>query len=478
MRLRGLATSLSRSRMSPSFSTSCVEHMSSSHHFLPGRLTILIVAALALCPMLVSCGHPAPASEGSNPGVDHVIPAVEVVQARHGALPLSERLTGTVRASGEVAIYPQTSGSVVEVLAENGSAVGKHDPLVRIRTPGSEPQLAQARSNLELARAQVKQAGATVKDVEAKYERAIVLGERGIVSVEAVQTLRAQRDTARAAFEAAQAQVGAAQAAVAERSEVQGQLIVRAPISGRVGQRNVEVGMQVDPQTALFVIGRLDSVRVEVPVTQEILTLVRKGHRVEVRAGDSRDSITARVTRISPFLAAGSYSAEVEIDMPNESGTLVPGMFVTADIFYGESEQATLVPTSAIYEHPATGQQGVFVMREPPLSAPAAGADGNANASPKAIPFRTVNIIAEGPQTIGVSGVQPGEWVVVVGQHLLSAQGGTEAPVARVRVIAWERILELQGLQRHDLLRGFMEKQQRLAAEGEAASAPAGAGSA
>jgi RND family efflux transporter MFP subunit len=445
----------------------------------PRRPTTLVIAALALCPVLLSCGRAAPAGDRSTLGAEQVIPAVEVVQARHGALPLSERLTGTVRASGEVAIFPQTSGSVVEVFAQNGSAVAKNDPLIRIQTPGSEPQLAQARSNLALARAQVKEAAATLNELEAKFERASVLGERGIVSVEAVHTLRAQRDTAQAAFEAAQARAGAARAAVAERSEVQGQLIVRAPISGRVGQRNVEVGMQVDPQTALFVIGRLDSVRVEVPVTQEILARVRKGQRVEVRPGDGRDSITARVTRISPFLAAGSYSAEVEIDLPNESGMLVPGMFVTVDIFYGESSQTTLVPTSALYEDPATGREGVFVMTEQPALASdgqTAGTNSDGNAGPQPIPFRPVNIIAEGPQTIGLSGVQPGEWVVVVGQHLLSAQGGPEPPIARVRVIAWERILELQGLQRQDLLRRFMEKQQRLASDA-AESPPARAGS-
>jgi len=60
--------------------------------------------------------------------------------------------------------------------------------------------------------------------------------------------------------------------------------------------------------------------------------------------------------------------------------------------------------------------------------------------------------------------VRPGEWVVVVGQHLLSEQGGDGIPQARIRVVDWDRIMTLQGLQREDLLRQFMEKQQRLAA--------------
>jgi RND family efflux transporter MFP subunit len=427
----------------------------------------------------MSCGGAGGQSWSDDPGEQRAVPAVEVVQARRGVLPLRERLTGTVRASGEVGIYPQASGAVVEVFAQNGSAVEEGAPLVRIRTPGLRPQLQQARSNLELARAEVKQAEATLRDAEAKYERAAALGERGIVSVETVQTLRTGVDTARAALAVAKAQVGAAQAGVAERSEVRGQLIVRAPISGRVGQRNVEVGMRVDPQTALFVIGRLDTVRVEVPVTQNILARVRTGQRVELHPGGSRDRITAHVSRISPFLAAGSYSAEVEIDVPNESGALVPGMFVTVDIFYGESEQATLVPTSALYEHPATGEQGVFVMTGPPpplpASLPAAGGGADARGEPIPIPFRPVSVIAEGSQTAGISGVHEGEWVVVVGQHLLSEQSAVEAPVAHARVVAWDRILELQGLQREDLLRRVMEEQQRIAAE-RAATPPAPSG--
>jgi hypothetical protein len=58
--------------------------------------------------------------------------------------------------------------------------------------------------------------------------------------------------------------------------------------------------------------------------------------------------------------------------------------------------------------------------------------------------------------------VQPNDWVVVVGQHLLSPQGGEEDPRARVRTVEWNGILELQNLQREDLLRQFMQRQQEL----------------
>jgi RND family efflux transporter MFP subunit len=252
---------------------------------------------------------------------------------------------------------------------------------------------------------------------------------------------------------------------VNQRTDIQRQSTVRSPISGRVGQRNVEVGMRVDPSTPLFVLGRLDEMRVEVPVAQEILTRLRVGQRVEIRAGDGAEPVTAEVSRISPFLEPGSFSAEVEIDVPND-GALVPGMFVPVDFFYGETAQATLVPASAIYEDPRSGQRGVYVVED------AARVDddgGRLSATPANTTFREVRVMADGQQLVSVEGVQPGQWVVVIGQHLLAEQGQDGRAQARVRAVPWDEILSLQQLQREDMLLEFMERQRRLSQDADAA---------
>jgi RND family efflux transporter MFP subunit len=415
-----------------------------------------------------ACGGANAADSPRDAGGGAAPVSVEVVQAREGAVPLSERLTGTVRASGEVAIYPETSGPVVEVLAQNGDAVRRGQPLVRIRASGSRAQLDQAQSSLAAARADVRRAESRLQELERQLDRFHLLIERGILSRSELDAQQGLVDTARAEVTRARAQAGAAQAGVAERQESQDQTLVRAPISGRIGQRNVEVGMLVNPQMPLFVIGRLENMRVEVPVSQEILTRVREGQPVEIRVGgDDAEAIEARVSRISPFLQQGSFSAEVEIDVPNHAGSLIPGMFATVDVFYGRSEEATLVPTSALHDHPTTGEQGVFVTAVDPEAVHAGELDqarGGVSEQTVEIRFRPVEIVAQGAQTVGVEGVQPREWVVVVGQHLLSGQGGGRVPQAHIRVVEWDRILSLQGLQRDDLLRQFMEKQQRLAA--------------
>lgn len=226
--------------------------------------------------------------------------------------------------------------------------------------------------------------------------------------------------------------------------------------------------MYVSGSTALFTIGRVEQVQVEVSITQEMLSRIEVGQTAEIRSESLADTVlTAEVSRVSPFIEPGSFSAEAEIDVDNPDGLLLPGMFVTVDILYGESDEATLVPKSAIYEDPGTGALGVYVApslgleTEPILPEEGERAPFTA---PTPSEFQRVEVLAEGRHVAGVSGIDPDTWVIVVGQHLLSSQDPEAGdPQARVRPITWERLIELQGLQREDLLRQFMEKQRRVA---------------
>ncbi len=88
---------------------------------------------------------------------------------------------------------------------------------------------------------------------------------------------------------------------------------------------------------------------------------------------------------------------------------------------------------------------------------------------------RPVELLAEGRGRVAVAGVEDGEWVVTLGQHLLQQsldEGGGDTAPARVRPVPWVYILELEGLQREDLLEGFLAK-QRLVARAFGAGLPA-----
>lgn len=426
---------------------------------LLSRRVLATLATAALSAVTLACGGtegPTDTAESSAA----VVPAVEVLRAQRGQLPLTERLTGTVRATGEVAIYPQMEGAITEVLVQNGSRVERGQVLVRLRSVGTRAQVSQARSGLTGAQAAAREAEAIVDQLQAQYDRYASAGEDGLVPADTVATLRGQLEAARAAAARARADVDVARAALRERDDQQAQTVVRAPISGRVGQRNAEVGMRVDPQTPLFLVGRLDTVRVEVPVTQDLFTRLKRGQSVEITVPGREAPIESRISRLSPFLDSASYTAEVEIDLPNPDGVLLAGMFVTVDVHHGETAPTTLVPSSALFTHPTSGDRGVYVV--PSDAIPPGAADGAAWPDTVPVAFRRVEVAGEGRGRAGVDGVAEGEWVVVVGQHLLAEQGGAGPPRARPRAMTWARILELQQLQRDDLLRSFMDRQQRL----------------
>ena len=132
-------------------------------------------------------------------------------------------------------------------------------------------------------------------------------------------------------------------------------------------------------------------------------------------------------------------------------------MFVTVDIFYGESEQATLIPLSALYENPQTGNRGVYVSSEKiNMELKKGGSADNpiSLTDPVQFEFRRVDIIARGRMEVAVKGIEKDEWVITLGQNLL----GGETGMARVNPLNWERVEELQNLQSQDILKDIMKK--------------------
>lgn len=399
-------------------------------------------------------------SDGSESSRDRLIPAVEAVQARQGTLPLTERLSGVVKAKNQVEIYPEINAAVVEVYVKNGDYVEQGQPLVRLRDKEFQERFKQAKAGYQIAVAQLRQAEAQLQEIQAELKRTSTLAERGLASDTELEAIQTRAISADADVELAKARVEQARATMQEREETLSQTIIRAPVEGYVGNRDAEVGMLVNSGRRLFTLGQLDSVRVEVVLTDIMLNYIETGQRAEIRTdGLPAGVASASVSRISPFLHPVTHSTDAEIDLANPDGRLKSGMFVTVDIYYGESEQATLVPLSALYENPSTGGTGVYISQTP-LDREPVGTMGDGHAEPLTEPvpleFVPINVVAKGRMHAGVRGVSPGDWVVTIGQNLL----GGEAGKARIRPVRWEWVEGLQHLQREDLLREVMQRQQ------------------
>lgn len=418
---------------------------------LKSTLTLLAIFGS----FLVSCNN----NSGEGGMRNMVTPAVEAVQARVGSLPLEERLSGTVVADNQVEVYPEISGIVEQVMVRNGDTVQRGQALLRIRDTELRERLKQAEAGLQIANARAEQAEASLTQLQAQFDRAKTLAERNLTSQAELDNITAEYTSAQANLSLAKAQVAQAQSSVDEANMNLSRTVVRSPVSGLVGQRGIEPGQLISNNTRLFIVGNPDNLRITTVLTERMMTYVREGMKVEISSPSIPDSmLIANISRISPFLDPVSHTTTAEIDIKNPGGFLMPGMFVTVDVFYGQSQNATLVPNSAIYRHPLTGIEGVYIARsigseiQPVNEVDADSPPPLTDATP--VDFVEISVLAKGREVSGISGIQGGAWIVTVGQNLLA--GG--AKEARVRTVAWDRILELQLLTEEDLLRSVINE--------------------
>ena len=424
-------------------------------------LSRALIAAAAVIG-IAACG-----GSGDGTGTPIQAPPVEAAPARHGTLPLAEELSGVVRALNQVAIRPEISGTVIEVLARDGDAVTAGQPLVRLEAESLTEQLRRAEAELRVAEASAIEARARVEEIRARVVRTRALAAEGLSSALELETMEAQLAAISAGAGQAEAMVEQARAVIQERRSALAKATVRAPVGGVVGQREVEIGMVAGPSSVLFLVGDLEELVVEVPLTQEMLDRVAEGTPVVIEPGNAGDTaIEASISRISPFLEPSSFSTSAEIDIPGGSHFLRPGMFVAVEVLVGTSAVSTLLPASALWEDPFTGDWVVFVVTEDAgLAEPEAPSD-EIPEQPRAVEMRQVTVVADGGNRVAVEGIDADEWVVTLGQQLLresleSTGGG--ALTARVRPTSWDRILDLAALQREDLLEQFLAKQRVVA---------------
>jgi len=371
-----------------------------------------------------------------------------------------------VQARNQVSIYPEITARVEDVLAQSGDFVERGQPLVRLRDRTYREQVRQAEANVSIQRAQVRQAQAQLSELQSELRRIEQLADREFSSRQQLEALQAQVEGAEADVAAAEAQVEQAESTLSERQADLAQTVVRSPVTGRIGRRDVEIGQRVDGSSRLFDVGDLSFVRVRVSLTDEMLSRIQEGQTAQITSEMLPDTtITAQVSRISPFLDENSFSTDAEIDIPNEGNLLRPGMFVNVAVLYGESQQATLIPNSALYEDPGTGAVGVFLASSLGTEIePDEPRDGFPTelTEPTPVSFQEVDVIAEGRAATGIRGVGQNAWVVALGHDLLN-MNLDEAVDARTRALSWERVLGLQELEERDMLIEFMERQQRMA---------------
>ena len=267
------------------------------------------------------------------------IPTVLTTKPRSGPAADTLMLPGSVQAYYEAPIYARTSGYLKVWHTDIGTTVKKGELLAEIETPEVDQQLRQAEADLGTARA--------------NYELARSTNERwqGLLATESVSQQDADQRAGDAAAKAA-AQLSAS-ANLARLRELEGFKRVVAPFDGIVTQRNTDVGALINagetPGSALFRVADTHRLRIYVQVPQVYAAQVRTGMSTSLEFTDHPGQhFEATVASTAHALDAVSRTLQVELQIDNSSGELLPGSYVQVTFSLAPSGGTLRVPVNTV----------------------------------------------------------------------------------------------------------------------------------
>jgi membrane fusion protein, multidrug efflux system len=258
------------------------------------------------------------------------------------------RLAGSLRGDREADLAANASGRVLSVSFERGDEVKQGQLLATLDVRAATLSAAEARAQSESVRAQEEQAKAEC----ARYEQ---LKEKGAISDLEYQQRVTQCRTLPLSAEAA-----SARAALAAQNVGDGK--IRAPFSGIVAERFVEVGQHLRQDSKVASIVSVDPVRLELAVPEAEVSKVSEGAEVSFIVAAYPDQIfTGKVRFVSGVVRRSTRDLVVEALVDNPERRLLPGMFADAELRVG-SQQLPSVPRAALV--PRGGQAHVFVVSD------------------------------------------------------------------------------------------------------------------
>lgn len=304
--------------------------------------------------------------------------AVTTIVAQREEWPSSLGAIGTVAAVQGVTVSADLAGIVDKIAFESGTSVKQGDVLVQLDTRQEQAQLAAAQAEFELS-------GLT-------YDRMKRLVEHDAVS-------RSEFDTAAATHKQTEARIREIRATIERKT-------IRAPFSGVLGIRAVNLGQYLTGGDPVVPLQSLNPIYVNFGIPQQEAQQMRLGRMVRIKAGDLGDvEFNGRISAIDSVVDEGTRNVKVQATLANPGGKLRPGMFVQTQILLGSSQSVIALPGSAINYAPYG--DSVFVVAD------LKGPDGRTY---RGVRQQVVKLgHSRGDQIAVLSGVTPGEEVVTSG---------------------------------------------------------------
>ena len=328
---------------------------------------------------LASCNNKN--EEEKTDGAEETLPIVKVERVENQDVVQEGLYTATVDPELINNISSSTPNRIKEIYVDEGYRVAKGQKIAvldDINTTTYEIQVETAKANLA--------------NIQMDYDRAVELLKIGGGTQQAVDQMQLQLTNAQNTL------------AAAERTlrNVKENTVLVSPIDGIVTARNYDPG-DMTGALPIVTVAQVNPVKIIINVPESELSKVKKGMGAQVTFDTYGDEqFDGIITMVSPTVDVNSRTFGVEIGLPNKDGRVLPGMFGRVKLQLGVANHV-VVPDRAVVKQPGSGNQYVYVYKNGRVS------------------YNKVEL----GQRIGasyelLSGVEPGDSVVVVGQAKLA----------------------------------------------------------
>ncbi len=304
--------------------------------------------------------------------------AVTSIVVNREQWPTTTAVIGTMEAVHGVMVSADLPGSVAKINFDSGKSVREGDILVELDTREERAQLAALEAQRDLAKV--------------NYDRMQQLVKEGVIS-------RLEYDQATAQQKQTEANVGAIRATIQRKT-------IRAPFSGVLGIRKVNLGQYLSAGSAIVQLQSLNPIYVNFGLPQQALGQVNVGRKLRVTSEDiAGKAFTGRVTALDSVVDQATRNVQVQATLANPEGKLHPGMFVQVVVVQGESRPVITLPASAISYAPYG--DSVFVITD---------LKDQKGQTYRGVRQQFVKVDgSRGDQVAVVSGLNPGDEVVTSG---------------------------------------------------------------
>jgi len=304
--------------------------------------------------------------------------AVTSVVVKREQWPSTTSVIGTMEAVHGVVVSADLPGTVAKINFDSGKAVHQGDILVELDTRQERAQLAALEAQRDLAKI--------------NYGRNEQLVKEGVIS-------RSEYDTTSAQQKQTEANVGEIRATIERK-------IIRAPFTGVLGIRKINLGQYLSAGSAIVQLQSLNPIYVDFGLPQQSLTQVHVGRSLRVTSDDlPGKAFTGRVTALDSVVDQTTRNVQVQATLPNPEGKLHPGMFVQVAVVQGENRSVISLPASAISYAPYG--DSVFVITD---------LQDKQGKTYRGVKQQFVKLEgSRGDQVAVISGLNPGDEVVTSG---------------------------------------------------------------